>query len=151
MPIHYGNVLPGKRACFELFTSTGWNDVYGVDENEYFDAVRASWYLVGAYEEDRLVGLGRVISDGALYALIVDVVVLPPYQRRGIGSAIMEQLLDRCRSSRVRDVKLFAAKGMSHFYQQFGFIERPAYAPGMGLLCGQGSAVSGTVSGTQCS
>ncbi len=51
-----------------------------------------SYATVLAYAEGKLVGVGRAISDGEREALIVGIAVLPPYQRQGIGSAIMEAL-----------------------------------------------------------
>lgn len=47
-----------------------------------------------AYEGERVVGAARAISDGEREALIVGVAVLPEFQRRGIGSAMMRSLLD---------------------------------------------------------
>jgi GNAT superfamily N-acetyltransferase len=133
MAIAYRNDDLGKSACFQLFAATGWNRVYGLNEAEYFEAVLQSWHVVAAFDGEQLVGLGRIISDGRLYALIVDIIVLPQYRRRGIGTAIMQQLLERCRTSGIRDVKLFAVQGKADFYRNFGFVARPAEAPGMGL------------------
>ena len=98
MTIEYRNAGLEKAACIELFGSTGWNRVYGLTEAEYFEAMRQSWHVVGAYDGEQLVGLGRIISDGQLYALIVDVIVLPQYRGIGVGTTIMEHLLERGRA-----------------------------------------------------
>ena len=84
-----------------------------------------------AYCEGRLAGTGRVISDGVLHALIVDVIVPPEYQGRGIGTSIMERLIERCRAARIHDVQLFCARGKAPFYRRLGFVNRPADAPAM--------------------
>jgi predicted GNAT family N-acyltransferase len=135
MAIEYRNAAIDKLACYELLLSTGWNRAYGLSEYEYIKAVRGSWHLEGAYDREKLVGMGRIISDGQLYALIVDVIVLPEYRGQSTGTAIMQRLLSRCTSSGIRDIKLFAAKGKTDFYRRFGFVERDADAPGMGLIC----------------
>src|SRR5512146_2468535 len=131
MPIEIRDSLPDAAEYFDLFESTGWNREYGLTAQELHEAVRGSWCLLTAYDDGRLIGTGRVISDGVFHGLIVDLIVRPDYQRRGVGTIIMQQLLDRCRASRIRDVQLFCARGKSAFYRQLGFVDRAEDAPGM--------------------
>lgn len=98
---------------------------------ELRDAVRHSWCVVSVYDDGQLVGSGRAVSDGVCHALIVDVIVSPSHQGRGLGTAIMQQLLERCRASNLRDVQLFCASGKAPFYTRLGFVCRPDDAPGM--------------------
>ncbi len=60
-----------------------------------------SYATVLAYADDRLVGAGRAISDGEREALIVGVVVLPPYQRGGIGSRMMAALTETVKGTAI--------------------------------------------------
>ena len=129
--IVYREKLPAVTAYHGLFETTGWNQTYRADADELYRAISSSWYVVSAYDKDDLVAFGRVISDGVLYALICDLIVRPAYQGQGIGSALIRRLIDRCRLNQIRVVWLFSAKGKSSFYQNFGFVERPADAPGM--------------------
>ncbi len=129
--IELRDTTPDPAEYFALFESTGWNQEYGMTSEELQRAVRASWCLVAAYDGGRVIGTGRVISDGVFHALIVDVIVRPEYQRRGIGSVIMQRLLERCRAARLRDVQLFCARGKTSFYQKLGFVSRAEDAPGM--------------------
>jgi len=140
MNIGYRNTSPDKPSCFELFVSTGWNQVYGLNDDEYFQAVSQSWHVVAVFDGDRLVGVGEVISDGRLYALVVDVIVLPQYRGKGIGTVLMKRMIQQCSLSGIRDVKLLAAKGKADFYRRFGFIERAADAPAMSLCAGREAA-----------
>lgn len=131
MELEYRESPPDRDEYFALFESTGWNREYGLTPEELQAAIGESWFLLTAYREGRLVGTGRVFSDGVLHALIVDVIVLPECQRAGIGAAIMTRLIERCRAARVRDVQLFCAKGKAPFYRRLGFADRPTDAPGM--------------------
>ncbi len=133
MQIRYCTTLPAKAEYFRLFESAGWNADYGLTEDDLFESLRLSWYQVSAYEGDELVGFGRVISDGVLHALIVDLIVLPAYQGRDIGRTILASLVERCQASRIRDIQLFCARGKAGFYRKCGFVERPLDAPGMEL------------------
>jgi GNAT superfamily N-acetyltransferase len=131
--IEYLEEKPGSQAYLELFESSGWNAVYEVDKAELSRALEASWYVMSAYDGDKLVGVGRVVSDGVLYAMIYDMIVKPSYQSKGIGTAILEKLIARCRRDQIRDIQLFSAKGKVQFYRERGFVERPEDAPGMRL------------------
>jgi GNAT superfamily N-acetyltransferase len=142
MEIEYREALPDKGEYFALFETTGWNREYGMTPGELHAALERSWFLVAAYCDGKLVATGRVVSDGVFHALIVDVIVAPEWQGHGIGSAIMERLIARCRAARLRDIQLFAARGKAAFYQRLGFADRPADAPGMDLK-GQPSATTG--------
>ena len=131
MQITYTNILPAKGEYFRLFESTGWNEGYQLDADGLREAIGKSWYLASAYDGDCLVGFGRVISDGVLHALIVDLIVLPSYQGSGIGALILDELTDKCRSQRIPDIQLFCAKGKTGFYEKHGFVRRPTDGPGM--------------------
>ena len=132
--ITYREALPDPNAYYRLFETTGWNRTYRAGADELYRAISSSWYVLSAYDDDDLIGLGRVVSDGTLYALICDLIVRPSYQHQGIGSALLNRLIARCRRQEVRVIWLFSAKGKSAFYKNFGFIERPADAPGMQML-----------------
>jgi ribosomal protein S18 acetylase RimI-like enzyme len=131
MAIEYSEAIPSASDYKRLFESTGWNKEFKASSDELMQALGKSWYVVCAYETSRLVGLGRLVSDGVLYAMIYDLIVMPSHQQRGIGSEILKRLIGRCREGGVRQVQLFTAAGKSDFYQKRGFEERPANAPGM--------------------
>lgn len=69
------------------------------------------------YDGDRLVGFGRAISDDAYQAAVYDMAVVPEYQRQGIGTRIMEQILNRVRHC---NVILYAGVGKEPFYEKIG-------------------------------
>ena len=131
--IRYVEGKPDSQAFLDLFESTGWNAVYKVDHSELGQALESSWYVVSVYDGDKLVGIGRVVSDGVLYAMIYDMIVKPSHQGRGIGTTLLKKLITKCKSDRLRDIQLFSAKGKTQFYSKRGFVERPIDAPGMKL------------------
>lgn len=126
--------LPAREDYWNLFETSGWNREYGFTAQELHQAISNSWYAVSAYENGLLVGFGRILSDGIHHALIVDVIVRPTHQDRGIGREIVDRLVARCREARIRDIQLFSAKGKSGFYRKLGFVERDSDAPGMELI-----------------
>ncbi|MBU0754636.1 MAG: GNAT family N-acetyltransferase, partial [Planctomycetes bacterium] len=94
-------------------------------------ALLHSWHRIAAYEGDELVGVGRLVSDGVLYAVIFDMIVTPRLKGRGIGSEMVRRLKTHCRKNGIRDLLLFSAKGTKAFYEKHGFQARPEDAPGM--------------------
>ncbi|MBI1884845.1 MAG: GNAT family N-acetyltransferase [Chloroflexi bacterium] len=78
-----------------------------------------SFATVLAYLDGRLVGAARAISDGEREALIVGVVVLPAFQRRGIGTAMMRALIEDLRRTAIL-LTCLEDENVS-FYRSLGF------------------------------
>lgn len=133
MKIEYTEVLPAVESFKGLVDIAGWSGMFQASPEELGEALRHSWYAVWAHDAGRLVGGGRIISDGVLYATIHDLIVLPDYRRRGIGSEILRRLIEKCREGSIRYVQLFSADGMAEFYEKRGFAVRAPDAPGMQL------------------
>ncbi len=125
--------MPDKDAYYSLFTTTGWNEEYKASPEDLERANQNSWLALCAYDDDKLVGFGRVVTDFVLHAMIFDMIVLPEHQGRGIGTLILARLVDRCKELNIRDIQLFCAKGKRPFYEKNGFQARPDDAPGMQL------------------
>jgi GNAT superfamily N-acetyltransferase len=131
MNINFRAGLPSNDQFWKLFQTTGWNENYRLSPDELMQALRSSWYVLGAYDNEKLVGFGRLVSDGIVHAMIYDLIVLPEYQGQGIGGKILERLIEKCRETGVRDIQLFCAKGKRSFYEKRDFVVRPDDAPGM--------------------
>ena len=129
--ITFASHLPEPAAFFKLFETTGWNEKYQASAEELANAIAASWAVLSAYVEDELVGFGRVLCDGSMHALILDLIVDPRHQRQGIGSELLSRLVARCQQAGVRDIQLFSARGKAPFYERHGFQSRPSDSPGM--------------------
>jgi len=71
-----------------------------------------------AKDKLQLVGAGRALTDGEYHATIYDVVVDPNYQRQGLGSRLMTELLARLPVWRVL---LVADPQVQPFYRRLGF------------------------------
>tara|TARA_B110000881_G_scaffold102142_1_gene89676 strand:+ start:316 stop:741 length:426 start_codon:yes stop_codon:yes gene_type:complete len=108
-----------------------WNDVSDIIKsvdwgNRSADvleaAFRKSSFVRFAFDGDNLIGFGRTVDDGAFYGWIVDLVVIPEYQGKGIGSYILKEL--------ERDLEPFcttmltAAPGKSPFYEKLGWLKQ---------------------------
>ena len=131
MPIHYTTEPVSTDALWTLFNTTGWNREYQISATDLASAVCRSSFIVAAYDGDRFIGFGRVLTDGVLHAMIYDLITDPAYQGRGVGSEVLKRLVKKCRQSGIRDVQLFCAAGKRGFYERRGFVARKEDAPGM--------------------
>jgi len=112
----------------------------GWEERDVADielAFRNTKYMVYALNGDNeVIGTARIIGDEGLIYYIQDVIVLPEYQRQGIGKQLMDRIMGyledhkRCKLA----VGLMAAKGKEGFYKKYGFLERPNETQGPGML-----------------
>ena len=131
--ITFTTLLPREFDFFNLFQTTGWNESYRLSSADLMEALQQSWYCYSAYVHAQIIGFGRIICDGIVHALILDLIVHPDFQGQGLGGKILTNLVDQCRQHRIRDIQLFSVKDKAGFYQRMGFRERPEGAPGMEL------------------
>jgi ribosomal protein S18 acetylase RimI-like enzyme len=84
-------------------------------------ALSRSTDLVAAHIDGRLVGFGRLVSDGVYYGTIWDVAVAPDQQGKHIGSALISELLACARARNLIMVGLFTCVENKGFYERSGF------------------------------
>lgn len=131
--IKFKEELPEIKDYWDLFQTTGWNQEYNFSIQDLANAIKNSWFSTSIYDSEILIGFGRVIADGVHHALIVDLIIHPNYQGKGLGSNLLRRLVTKCKEHKIRDIQLFSAKDKFAFYEKFGFEMRPINAPGMQL------------------
>ena len=132
-----GYVLVERNPTIEeyqgLRRAVGWLDV----ETEAIESgLQNSLFSVCVILKNKVVGCGRVIGDRGIYFYVQDVIVLPEFQRKGIGGRIMGAIMEYLKTHACEGafIGLMAAKGVSKFYERYGFKKRPSDAPGMFLV-----------------
>ena len=84
-------------------------------------ALLNSHYLVSAWDNDTLVGIGNAISDGFLVVYYPHLLVHPNYQGQGIGKKLVEMLGKRYAGFHMQ---ILVADGKAiAFYQKCGFVK----------------------------
>jgi ribosomal protein S18 acetylase RimI-like enzyme len=113
-----------------LRKAVGWLDV----EPEAIEiGLQNSYFSVCVILENKVIGCGRVIGDGGIYFYIQDIIVLPEFQGKGIGTCIMDAIMEYLKANTHNGafIGLMAAKDTSEFYERYGFKKRSPDAPGM--------------------
>ena len=105
-----------------LKTATGFMD-RPLEQAE--KAIRNGLFNVTAICDGKVVGMGRLVGDGAMYWYLQEIIVLSEYQGKGIGKSIVNRLLEHIRETAIPgtgvEVGLTAVKGKEPFYEKFGF------------------------------
>ena len=88
-------------------------------------ALKNNLFDVVAVANGEVIGMGRLVGDGVMYWYLQEIVVLPEYQGKGIGTAIVNRLIeyitDHTEPGNFTSVGLTAAEGKEGFYERFGF------------------------------
>ena len=101
-------------------------------------ALEHSLYIVCAYMDAQIVGMGRLVGDGAVICYIQDLMIHPDFQHYGIGSVLIEDIIryveGLCEEGTEIMLDLMCAVGREPFYQKHGFISRPNENLGPGMI-----------------
>lgn len=102
---------------YEAVSWTNYTDCPQMLEQAYLNSLR----VYGAYDKDFLVGIIRVVGDGHSVILIQDIIVYPDYQRKGIGSLLIQKVKEEYEG--VYQMHLFTEdrEKTIAFYRSLGF------------------------------
>ncbi|HDR6259058.1 GNAT family N-acetyltransferase [Bacillus cereus] len=107
------------NGLLSLYESLEWNSLK-LTVNELERMCKQSWYAIYVFDDKRLVGMGRVISDGVITGIICGVGVLPKYQSSGIGKEIVKRLIQHCEQNKVIP-QLMCVEKLQSYYESIGF------------------------------
>lgn len=97
------------------------------DNGRSAEALRLSFersqHVVFARDDDRVVGMARMLSDGVCNAYVVDVWTHTPYRRQGIGSTMMRMLAERVPGHHIG----LQTESAQDFYRSLGYQPQPEF------------------------
>ena len=103
-----------------LYAAVGWSNYY--EHPEMLEkAFAGSLYILAAYEDEKLVGIIRAVGDGYSILFIQDILVCPEYQRKGIGTALMNALLAQYPHVYQIELATDNTEKTNRFYKSHGF------------------------------
>ena len=100
-------------SVFLPFVNQVWPGDYDIEETQ--NALSKTTNIT-AYDGNRLVGCLRILSDGYFFGTITELLVLPDYQKKGIGS----RLLQLAKENTPTMLYFGAQPGMGAFYEKNG-------------------------------
>ena len=88
--MEFTHKIPSVEAYNQLRVNAGMNSTKPYSEVK--KALEGTLFLVSVYEEDELIGLGRIVGDDGIAFIVCDIMVDKKFQRRGIANQIMEMI-----------------------------------------------------------
>ena len=105
-----------------LYTSLGWTNY--TDNSEMLrNAYLNSLNIYGAYVDDKLVGIIRVVGDGYSVIFIQDLLVHPEFQRKGVGTLLLKRVLCEYDSVYQKHLITEDTEKTTLFYKSLGFVD----------------------------
>lgn len=120
------DIIPDLNQLLELYNDVEWS-AYTNDPDNLKNAVDNSLKVWTAWDEDRLVGLARVVGDGYTIIYVQDILVMEIYQRYGIGSRLLKLILEEYKT--VRQIVLMTdnSEKTINFYEKNGMVNIKEY------------------------
>lgn len=103
-----------------LYQAVGWTN-YTNQPQMLAQALSHSLASYVARDDEKIVGLVRLIGDGFSSVFIQDLLVLPSYQRQGIGSSLMKQALADYKDAYQVQLATDESEKTLGFYRSLGF------------------------------
>jgi len=122
MSIIYDSIkkdLPSEQ-LHKLFVSVGWSDgleTPGMIKNYNIPFINST-IVISAWENERLIGAVRALSDKMFRSVIYDLLVLPKYQNKGIGKELIRRCVAHCPDS---EWLVGTEKHIAGYYEKLGF------------------------------
>ena len=120
--IIYKELLFDEPAILDLYIDNGWT-MYTKDSNSLFKGILNSLYTYAAYDNDKLIGLIRVVGDYYTIIYIQDILVLEDYHHQGVGTKLIQYVIDKHKD--VRQICLMTGKSEKQkaCYEKNGYKE----------------------------
>lgn len=128
--IYKYNEPVSAKALSDLREAVGWNRM----EKEYANPLLISYYHIAVYEKEELVGYIDCVSNGVTDAYIQDLMVHPDYQGKGVGTDLMNKMIQYLKEKRIYIISVVFEERLKPFYDKFGFYN---------MLCGQMETYNG--------
>ena len=103
-----------------LYQAVGWTN-YTNQPQMLAQALSHSLAIYLARDGEKIVGLVRLIGDGFSSVFVQDLIVLPSYQRQGIGSTLMKQALADYKDAYQVQLATDESEKTLGFYRSLGF------------------------------
>ena len=103
-----------------LYQAVGWTN-YTNQPKMLEQSLSHSLVIYLALDGDAVVGLIRLVGDGFSSVLVQDLIVLPNYQRQGIGSSLMKEALGNFKEAYQVQLATEQTEKNVGFYRSMGF------------------------------
>lgn len=80
----------------DIRESVKWNKL---NDDQIKRAIDNSMINVSVFDNDKCIGIGRIVGDNVLKGMFTDIMVRDEYQGKGVGRIILTSLIDKLKDS----------------------------------------------------
>ncbi len=120
------DIIPDIEQLLDLYNDVEWY-AYTNDKTNLKNAINNSLKVWTAWDDEKLVGLIRVVGDGYTIIYIQDILILESYQKQGIGSHLLRLILEHYKPVRQIVLMTDQTEKTINFYEKNGMIKVTDY------------------------
>lgn len=123
-----------EQDFYNMRRSVNWQD-YNL--NQINKALNNSMIVVGIYENDEIIAIGRLVGDYSCKGLLTDIIVKPNYQKKGYGKIVVTKILELVKENlddgETICIECLPTNGNRDFYINCGFEYNPNIQDGVDI------------------
>ena len=124
MIIYRINAKITAAQAIDLYVRSTLGERRPIDNVKTFaDMLANANLIITAWDQEKLVGIARTLTDFSYVAYLADLAVDEQYQKRGIGKQLIEETKSHLNSECM--IVLLAAPKANDYYQKIGFEHNP--------------------------
>ena len=124
MIIYRINAKINAAQAIDLYVRSTLGERRPIDKVTTFaDMLANANLIITAWDQEKLVGIARTLTDFSYVAYLADLAVDEQYQKRGIGKQLIEETKSHLNSECM--IVLLAAPKANDYYQKIGFEHNP--------------------------
>lgn len=120
-------ILPDKEQVLALYNDAGWTS-YTDEPDLLMKAIKNSLKVWTLWEGEKLIGLARIVGDGATICYLQDILILEAYQGCGLGSGLLKEILKANENIRQFALLTEDSEKTKGFYKKLGLSEASDYS-----------------------
>ncbi len=112
------NPTISSQAIRDLRNAVGWDRL----DKDYPAALQGYWATVGGFDAtNKLVAWCAILSDGVRHAVLLDVIVHPSHQRKGVGKTLVAAAVEHIKAHGITIIHVDFEPETTIFYKACGF------------------------------
>ena len=124
MIIYRNNAKITAAQAIDLYVRSTLGERRPIDKLTTFaDMLANANLIITAWDQEKLVGIARTLTDFSYVAYLADLAVDEQYQKQGIGKQLIEETKSHLASECM--IVLLAAPKANDYYQKIGFEHNP--------------------------
>ncbi len=120
------NIIPDISDLIDLYNDAGWSN-YTKNIDMLKLAYDNSLRIVSLWDNNKLIGIIRVVGDGYSIIYIQDLIILTKYQKQGLGSMLMNYVMDVYKDVYQKVLLTENQTSTVKFYESCGLVANDKY------------------------